>query len=262
MTYCLGILLPAGLVLASDSRSNAGVDQVALVRKMALFHVPNNRVVAILSAGNLATTQAVVTGLRQTAGTGVAGQDLDAVNSMFDATQIIGNKLREVVARDGSFVQPYGDPSASFLVGGQIFGEPPRLFQIYSAGNFVEASDRAPFLQIGETKYGKPILDRALTPESTLQEAAKLTLLSFDATIRSNLSVEAPIDMLLYQKDSFSTDHFITLAKHDPYWNDLRRRYSEGLNQLVESLPEPNLGGPAPPAVNGLVPDRRGDVRV
>ena len=252
MTYCLGIVLPAGLVLASDSRSNAGVDQVALVRKMALFHVPGNRVITILSAGNLGTTQAVVSALRQTAGTGTPGHDIHACVSMFDVAQLVGDKLREVVARDGSYVQPYGDPSGTFLVAGQVLGEPPRLFQIYSAGNFVEASDRSPFLQIGEVKYGKPILDRALNMESSLEEAAKLTLLSFDATIRSNLSVEAPIDMLVYEKDSFSTDHFMTLARHDPYWNDLRRRYSEGLTALVDSLPPPSLGGPAPAEVNGM----------
>jgi putative proteasome-type protease len=189
VTYCLGILLPPGLVLASDSRSNAGVDQVARVRKLALITQPGKRVIAILSAGNLATTQLVVTTLRQSVGSGEINHDLYAATTMFDVANIVGSKLREVIAHEGPFVQPYGDPSGSFLVGGQIAGEPPRLFQIYSAGNFIEASDRSPFLQIGETKYGRPILDRALTLESPLDEAAKLALLSFDATIRSNLSV-------------------------------------------------------------------------
>ena len=239
MTYCLGILLPSGLVLASDSRSSAGIDQIALVKKLSLFHVPGNRVIAILSAGNLATTQAVVSALRDAAGSGTAGQDLHAARTLHDAAIMVGGKLREVIQRDASFVQPYGDPNGSFLVGGQIAGEPPRLFQIYSAGNFIEASERSCFLQIGETKYGKPILDRALTAASSLDEAAKLALLSFDATIRSNLSVEAPIDLLRYATDSFSIANLTTYEKADAYWSELRRRYSDGLSALVSSLPPP-----------------------
>lgn len=239
MTYCLGILLPAGLVLASDSRSNAGVDQVALVKKLAIFEQPGQRVIVILSAGNLATTQAVVTALRETAGSGNFGQDIYSARTMFEAASMVGGKLREAIGRDGSFVQPFGDPNGTFLVGGQIAGEPPRLFHIYSAGNFVEASDRSRFLQLGETKYGKPILDRALTGSSSLDEAAKLSLLSFDATIRSNLSVDAPIDLLRYTADSLTARNFATLSKDDPYWMELRRHYAEGLSTLVASLPPP-----------------------
>ena len=243
MTYCLGILLPAGLVLASDSRSNAGVDQVALVKKLALFEVPGQRVVAVLSAGNLATTQAVVTSLREAAGSGKFGQDIHTTRSMFDVAQLVGNRLREVIARDGGYVQPFGDPHGSFLVGGQIAGEPPRLFNIYSAGNFVEASERSRFLQLGETKYGKPILDRALGRNSTLDEAAKLSLLSFDATMRSNLSVDAPIDLLRYATDSFSARNFATLEKDDPYWMKLRTMYADGLSSLVAQIPPPPQWG-------------------
>ncbi len=239
MTYCLGILLPSGLVMASDSRSNAGVDQVALVKKLSIFEVPGQRVVAILSAGNLATTQAVVTGLREAAGSGRFGQDIHATQSMFDVAQLVGTKLREVIARDGNYVQPFGDPNGTFLVGGQLIGETPRLFQIYSAGNFVEASDRARFLQIGETKYGKPILDRALGTMSSLDEAAKLSLLSFDATMRSNLSVDAPIDLLRYATHSFSARNLVTFEKDDPYWMKLRNQYADGLSQLVASIPPP-----------------------
>ncbi len=239
MTYCLGILLPAGLVLASDSRSNAGVDQIARVHKMALITQPGRSVIAILSAGNLATTQAVVTALRESAGTGDFNRDLYTARTMFEAANIVGGKLRDVIGHESSYVQPYADPSGSFLIGGQISGEPPRLFQIYSAGNFVEASDRSCFLQIGETKYGKPILDRALTPESQLDEAAKLALLSFDATIRSNLSVGPPIDILRYQADSFSFTNFATLEDNNAYWRDLRHGYAEGLSSLVARLPAP-----------------------
>jgi putative proteasome-type protease len=238
MTYCLGILLPAGLVLASDSRTNAGVDQVAQVRKFELISQPGNRVIAILSAGNLATTQSVTSQLRELLGTGHF-QDLHGVSTMFEAARIVGDKLREVIQRDGPSVTPYGDPTGSFLVGGQIAGEAPRLFHIYSAGNFIEAGLRPSFLQIGETKYGKPILDRALNPDCTLDEAAKLALLSFDATLRSNLSCGLPIDILRYQTDSFSTANMATLTGEDSYWATLRQGYSAGLHNLVRSLPPP-----------------------
>jgi putative proteasome-type protease len=239
MTYCLGILLPAGLVLASDSRSNAGVDQIARVRKLELITVPNDRVIAVLSAGNLATTQSVTTQLREMAGSGDPEQDLHAARSMFEVAKIVGDKLRSVISRDGKYVEPYGDPTGSFLVGGQIKGEAPRLFQIYSAGNYVEATFRSCFLQIGETKYGKPILDRALNLDSPLDQAAKLALLSFDATIRSNLSCGTPIDMLRYDTDSFSTANFATLEDDDVYWNQLREGYGGGLHALIATLPPP-----------------------
>jgi putative proteasome-type protease len=238
MTYCLGIVLPAGLVLASDSRSNAGVDQVARVRKFELFTVPGSRVIAILSAGNLATTQSVTSQLREALGSGTS-DDVHAARSMFEVARIVGDKLRAVIARDGPSVTPYGDPTGSFLVGGQIAGETPRLFQIYSAGNFIEASLRSCFLQIGETKYGKPILDRALTPDCPLNEAAKLALLSFDATLRSNLSCGPPIDIMRYETDSFSTANMTMLKEDDFYWNTLRNGYGDGLSGLVKMLPPP-----------------------
>ena len=239
MTYCLGILLPVGLVLASDSRSNAGVDHVAQVEKMHLFTTPGERIIAVLSAGNLATTQAVVTELRQSSGSGNTGDDLRAARTLYDVAMMVGAKLRQVVDRDSRYVQPYGDPTGSFLVGGQIAGETPRLFQVYSAGNFVEASSRSQFLQIGETNYGKPILDRALTSSTTLDEAAKLALLSFDATMRSNLSVGPPIDLLRYPTDSFSSANLITVEDDDPYWSSLKRGYADGLASLVDRLPLP-----------------------
>jgi putative proteasome-type protease len=239
LTYCLGILSTEGLVLASDSRSNAGVDQVARVCKLTTLALAGQRMIAILAAGNLATTQSVVTQVRQSVGSGAVGLDVYAAATMFDVAGIVGTRLREVVDRDRKYVEPYGDPTASFLVGGQIAGEPPRLFEIYAAGNFVEASERCPFLQIGETKYGKPILDRTLRPDSPLDHAAKLALLSFDATLRSNLSVGPPIDILRYRKDSFSAAGLETLDDDSPYWSALRRDYSDGLLSLVERLPPP-----------------------
>jgi len=239
VTYCLGILSPEGLVLASDSRSNAGVDQVARVCKLSLLTVPGERVIAILGAGNLATTQSVVGQLHQAQGGGVVGQDVNIAPTMFDIATMVGDKLRAVIARDGSYVERYGDATASFIVGGQIRGGPHRLFEIYSAGNFVEAFPRYNFLQIGETKYGKPILDRALGSDSPLDEAAKLALLSFDATIRSNLSVGLPIDILRYRADSFSTADLATLDEDNAYWSALRDGYSDGLSALIDRLPAP-----------------------
>lgn len=243
MTYCLGILLRTGLVLASDSRSNAGVDQVSRACKLALAATRSDRVIIILSAGNLGTTQGVVTRLREAAGLGGAG-DLLALRTMFDIASLIGATLREAMDRDARYVKPYGDPSASFIVGGQIAGEGHRLFQVYSAGNVIEATGRACFLQIGETKYGKPLLDRALTIDTPLDEAAKLALLSFDATIRSNLSCGPPIDLLRYEAGGFAVDNLITLQEDDPYWLDLKQAYSDGLADVVTGLPRPP---PAPP---------------
>ena len=244
MTYCLGIILPAGLILASDSRSSAGIDQIATVRKLTLFEVPGERIIAVLGAGNLATTQAVVGALGQN-----ARDDIDQAPSrpsilkaasMFEAAKIVGEELRTIIAENKSYVQAYGDPDASFLVAGQIKGETHRLFQVYSAGNFIEATLRTRFFQLGETKYGKPILDRALHAGSALDEAAKLTLLSFDATVRSNLSVAPPIDMLTYRTGSFSRESLAMFDDANPYWTALRQGYSEGLSELVSRLPSPS----------------------
>jgi putative proteasome-type protease len=246
VTYCLGILLRSGLVMASDGRSNAGVDQITKVCKLNLLTVPGERVICIQSAGNLATSQAVVTELTEAAGKGDAGADLHLSKSMFEAAHVVGQCLRRVSDGDAKYVEPYGDPTASFLVGGQIKGEGPRLFQVYAAGNFVEASHRSPFLQIGETKYGKPILDRALAPDTSLDEAAKLALLSFDATIRSNLSVGLPIDLLRYRADSLMADNLVTIEEHNLYWRQLRESYAGGLAALVTSLePPPAADSPA-----------------
>ncbi|BCW90633.1 hypothetical protein sos41_38060 [Alphaproteobacteria bacterium SO-S41] len=238
MTYCLGIILPAGLVLASDSRSNAGVDQITVVEKLTLFTQPGERLIAILGAGNLATTQAVITTLRQGLD---APPDPDIrtlfnVRTLFDAAELVGDTLRVATSRSTPYVE---EASASFLVSGQIKGEAHRLFRIFPEGNFVEASERAQFFQLGETKYGKPILDRALARATTLDETAKLALLSFDATMRSNVAVGPPIDMLRYTADSFAPGQRDKFDEDNSYWRDLTGHYSEGLVRLVESLPPP-----------------------
>ncbi len=239
LTYCLAIKVADGLLLASDSRSNAGVDNVVQVSKLAVFAVPGERVIAVQSAGNLATTQAVVTRLRQGLGSGDAAEDLRLAATLFDVAALVGARLREVVAANGPFVQPYGDAGAGFLVSGQIAGSDHGLFEVYAAGNFIEATERACFLQIGEAKYGKPILDRALEPTNSLDEAEKLALLSFDATLRSNLSVGLPIDILRYRAGSLEAAPVVTIDDDTPYWSELRRLYSEGLNSLVAGLPSP-----------------------
>jgi len=242
MTYCLGIYLPGGVVLASDSRSNAGVDQIAMVKKMAIFEKPGEHLIVVLSAGNLATSQAVVTLLRQGLHSGTE-TDLFNRTGMFGAAQLVGDTLNQVAVRYGPQVQPYGDVTASFLVGGQMAGERHRLFQVYPAGNFIEASPRNHFLQLGETKYGKPILDRALSPDGDLNEAARLALLSYDATMRSNLSVAPPIDMMIYERDSFAPNRIFKFSLNDGYFKSLRQSYSDGLVTLAQSLPPFPSGG-------------------
>jgi len=239
MTYCVGILTRHGLVLAADSRTNAGVDHIATVRKLALFERPGERIMALLSAGNLATTQAVVTLLGQRLGGGQGTQDLDAADTMFDAARMVGAVLREVIRHDGEHVQPHGDPGGSFLFGGQLAGGRHRLFLIYPAGNFIEATPETPFLQIGETKYGKPILDRVITYEASLPAAAKCALLSFDATMRSNLSVAPPIDLLCYRADSLRADVRVDIRETDPYFAGLRAQFGEGMLELFDRLPAP-----------------------
>ncbi|MEL6189185.1 MAG: peptidase [Myxococcota bacterium] len=239
MTYCLGLLMREGLVFVSDSRSNAGVDNITLVRKIRTFVVPGERVIVMLSAGNLATTQAITGLLTAAAGNGFVGQDIHLCLNMFDAAQLVGDKLRAQIARDAPHVQPYGDPNATFIVGGQIRGEGPRMFEIYSAGNFVEVTQRRPFAQVGETKYGKPILDRAFRYDTSLGEASKLALLSMDATVRSNLSVAAPVDLLPYPIDTFSAAGLRTFETSDPYWHALCDGYDAGLRELVHRLPGP-----------------------
>jgi len=240
MTYCLGILIQEGLIMVSDSRTNAGIDQIATVRKQANFLDPDGRLITVLSAGNLGTTQSVVTTLKQSWGTGT-DQDLKSVPTMFDATTLIAMVYRRILERDGDYVRPYGDPTASFLVGGQIKGETPRLFEIYAAGNFIEATPRTQFLQIGETKYGKPILDRALQLDTTMATAAKCALLSFDATIRSNLSVGPPIDLLCYRKDSYSVDSNRKFGPKDREWAEMSDTYSTGLLELLARIPDPEI---------------------
>ena len=241
MTYCVGILLQQGLVLASDTRTNAGVDQVAIAPKMHLFELPGERMIVLLTAGNLAITQAVVNLLREQLKSPEPIAHLHNVSSMFDAASVVGAAMRSVHQRDGEALKEHGiEFSASILVSGQIRGESPRLFNIYAAGNFIEATADTPYLQIGETKYGKPIIDRVVKHDTDMMEAVKCVLISFDSTIRSNISVALPIDLMIYRTDSFNADCRQRLTEHDPYYASIRKGWGEGLKSVFSSLPNPD----------------------
>lgn len=242
MTYCVGILLHDGLVLASDSRTNAGVDYVSTFRKMSVFELPGERFIAVMSAGNLATTQAVISMVSERLEQGTEENSLYRAPTMFHAARIVGDALREVTERDGPHVRAAkADPSASFIVGGQISGRPVRLFHVYSAGNFIEATPDTAFVQIGETKYGKPILDRVVAYDMPLDRAAKAALVSFDSTMRSNISVAPPIDMLIYRADSLRATHRAEITEDDDYFRSLRNKYGEGLTRIFDQLPDPEI---------------------
>src|SRR5471032_566745 len=204
MTYCVGVLLNDGIVLASDSRTHAGVDNFATFCKMTVFERPGDRVIVLLSSGNLAGTQAVISILKQRGEV----QRSDNINiwsarTMFDVAVIVSDAVRDIGRRDGKHLTESTTPfNASFIIGGQIKGEPPRLFRTFAEGNFIEAGADTPFFQTGEAKYGKPIINRVITPSTSLSDAMKCVLVSFDSTMRSNLSVGMPIDLSCYQRDS------------------------------------------------------------
>src|SRR4029453_2627043 len=204
MTYCVAMSLDAGMIFASDSRTNAGVDQISRFSKMRTFVRDGDRVIVMLSSGNLSIPQNAINTHEQRAR---AGEELNlwSATSMFDIARLLGDTLREVKTRDGLYLQQNNiDSSANFLVGGQLKAEPPRLFDVYTEGNFIEATPETCYFQIGERKYGKPVLDRVVTRATSLVEATKCTLVSFDSTMRSNISVGLPIDLLVYEIDSLS----------------------------------------------------------
>ncbi len=223
MTYCVALLLDQGLVLASDTRTNAGVDHVAVFPKMNVFEVRGERVITLMSAGNLAITQAVINRLRDAIKRD-DGEHLHNVANLFDAARLIGEQLRVVYELDNEHLKNHNTEfNASILVGGQIKGEAPRLFSIYAAGNFIEASQETPYFQIGETKYGKPIIDRVVSHDSDIMEVVKCVLISFDSTIRSNISVAPPIDILIYRSDSLHADCKQRITEHDAYYASIRQ---------------------------------------
>lgn len=240
MTYCVGMKLDRGLVFAADTRTNAGVDNVSQYRKLHYWRQPGERVIVLLTAGNLAITQSVISVLNEHIHDDSAnGPSLMTANSMYRVARHVGDCVREVRKHDGPALEASkAGFSASFILGGQIGAEPPRLFQIYSEGNFIEATDDTPFLQIGEHKYGKPILDRVARPEMRLGQAGKLILLSFDSTLRSNLSVGMPIDLLVYERDSLDVRREKRIEQDDAYFRKLSGQWSEALREAFTKIDE------------------------
>jgi putative proteasome-type protease len=239
VTYCVGVLLKDGIVLASDSRTNAGVDNVASFCKMTIFERVGDRVVVLLSSGNLAGTQAVISVLKQRSDVVDGPPNLWTARTMFDVAMLVSDAVRDIERRDAPFLE--GGPiafNASFIVGGQLRGEPPRLFRIYAEGNFIEAGDDTPFLQTGEAKYGKPIIDRVLAPSTTLADATKCVLVSFDSTMRSNLSVGMPIDLVCYERDSLALRMRRRFNPGDAYFTALSASWSEGVRTVFRELPD------------------------
>lgn len=238
MTYCIGLNLDAGLILASDSRTNAGVDDIRRVGKMRVFAEPGRPMLCTVSAGNLSLTQNALNLLEDRADDPARG--LPGAGSMFHAAQRIGDALREIRQRDEAYLRDSGvDPSGSFIVGGQYAGEPPRLFLVYSEGNFIEAGPEMPYFQLGESKFGKPILDRTITPQTPIAEACKCVLVSFDSTMRSNLTVGPPLDLLIYRRDRFDGGIRQRLDEDDPYLVTVRREWNDSLRRAVRALPGP-----------------------
>ncbi len=241
MTYCVGLLVDTGLVMLSDSRTNAGVDQINIFRKMATFQKPNDRVLVLLSSGNLAITQAVVNLLHEASEDPTKPARIYAAKNMFSVARVIGEALREIHQRDADMLKEQGhDFNANFILGGQIHGEEPRLFHIYSAGNFIESSIDTPYFQIGESKYGKPIIDRVISRSSSLAQAAKCALVSMDSTIRSNLSVGPPLDLAIIRRDEYKLATHISIDLENEYFKMIRTRWGYALQEVFAELPNPN----------------------
>jgi putative proteasome-type protease len=259
MTYCIGIRLNAGLVFLSDSRTNAGIDQISTFRKMMVYEKADDRFMVLLSAGNLSISQSVreILQLEKID----RGPDQPALTiwnaeSMFDAVRVLGSAVRRVYQQDGPSLKAAGiDFNASMIFGGQIKGEAMRMFLVYSAGNFIEATRETCFFQVGESKYGKPILDRVLTPGTPLDEAAKCALVSMDSTLKSNLSVGLPLDLLVYREGSFCTGQMVCIDDQNPYFQMIHSTWGQRLREVFEGIADPVWDGSA--AEHPLAPSAR-----
>jgi len=242
MTYCVGILVREGLVMIADTRSNAGLDNIATFRKLQAFEIPGERSLMLATAGNLAVSQSVVNFLVEGLENPETGEieTLNDMPSMFKSAQFVGRAIRAVHRVDGdSLEQQTLAFDVSMLLGGQVNGGRLRLFMIYAAGNFIEATSDTPYLQIGEHKYGKPILDRSVTEESELYDALKLGLISMDSTIRSNLGVGLPIDLAVLRRDALACELIYRIEETEPYFRDLRERWSSALRAAHLAIPQP-----------------------
>ena len=238
MTYCVAMHLNSGLVFLSDSRTNAGVDQVGTFRKMNVFENPGDRMMVLMTAGNLSISQSIRQMIAEYVGPD--GQNIWTVPSMYEAAQIVGDAIRSVYNRDAKALEQFGiDFNVSMIFGGQIRGERCRLFQMYSAGNFIESHDENPYFQIGEAKYGKPIIDRVITPSTPLSEAAKCALISMDSTLRSNISVGFPLDLLVYEEGMLCVNRFVTIDEHNQYFQMIRSTWGKQLKSVFEGIDNP-----------------------
>ncbi len=241
MTYCVALLLDSGMLFASDSRTNAGVDHIATFSKMKVFERKDDRVMVLLSSGNLAVTQGVVNILDRHAHAEPGKETIWTARSLYDVACMVGDALREIQRRDGPYLmQSNIDFAANLILGGQIAGEPPRLFNIYSQGNFIEATPETLYFQIGESKYGKPVIDRVVTSATPVAEAAKSVLISFDSTIRSNISVGLPIELMWYPRESLRVGVHKRIVEGDPYFTMLRQGWGGGLRRVFGELPNPD----------------------
>lgn len=240
MTYCVAIRPDAGLVFLADSRTNAGVDQVSTFRKLTLFERPGDRVMVLLTAGNLALSQAVCSVLTE----GVKeSEGLWGAGNMHEAALCVGAAVRAVYQREGAALREHDVPfNISLIFGGQIGNEPCRLFQVYPAGNFIEATHENLYFQIGEAKYGKPILDRVIERDTTLDDAAKCALVSMDSTIRSNISVGLPLDLLVYEANTLCVTHFAYVDQDNRYYQRLSRAWRDRLRQVFSETPDLRWG--------------------
>lgn len=237
MTYCLGIVTRSGLVMAADSRTNAGVDYISTYQKLFDFSDPGQRVILICTSGNLSITQAVINKLQQDLKL-KENENLHTIPTLYDVAHYVGSKVRQIQQQERPWLEKDNiDFKCTLLLGGQIRGETPGLYMIYSQGNFIQATPETPFLQIGETKYGKPILDRTLTFETGLEDAAKGALLSIDSTMKSNISVGPPVDLVMYETNSFFIRHHLRLRLGDPYLEKIRRLWEISLREAFERMP-------------------------
>jgi putative proteasome-type protease len=243
MTYCVAIKLNAGLVFLSDSRTNAGLDNISTFRKMIVYEKPGDRFMVLLSAGNLSISQSIREILQIEQIKNHEGGDPITIwnaTSMFDAARVLGSAIRRVHDRDAAALKSADvDFNVSLVFGGQVKGEGMRLFQVYSAGNFIEATSDTPYFQIGESKYGKPVLDRVITPETPLAEAAKCALVSMDSTMKSNLSVGMPLDLVVYDVNALQSDKLVCIDSNNPYYTMMHNNWGQKLREVFDSIEDP-----------------------